>query len=261
MSKRKKLFYTSITENYDNIFPLNDIKKNFLATELEYQSYKANNILDLGCSTGQTDIFLAEKLYNCSVTGIDLDKEMIQYAKDKILDNSELKTKINFLIQDMRTVDSLFRVRSFNSIICLGNSFVHLLEEEERKSLLRQVFTLLKPGGKFIMQIINYENILANNIKSLPLIDNEKVKFTRNYKYLKTKNIIEFSTDLEVKAVKESENITNLIELYPLRFSEVSELFSNSGFDEENVKYYGNYSREDFQENSSYNLIVVAQKR
>ena len=262
MKNDTNLFYSSITENFDFIFPLGEVKKKFLKDELELdQNLTINNILTLGCSTGKTDLFLARELSNSFVTGVDLDEEMILYAKNK-LEESDLNSKknLNFQVMDITNIAKHFEPNSFNSMICLGNTFVHILNKEDRVKLLSGVFNILKSKGRFIMQIINYDNIISKNIKELPLIDNEKISFIRKYNLKYEGKNIEFLTELIVKESKNKTNIKNSIDLYPIAFAELEELFLDAGFLKEKLRFYGDYKKSEFTKDESYNLIIIAEK-
>ena len=265
MDKNTNIFYSSITENFDNIFPLGEIKKKFLKDELSLPLNKIgerdNNILTLGCSTGTTDFFLATELDNSFVTGIDIDEEMISFANKKSkLREDKVRERVNFQVNDITRIASFLKNRSYNSAICLGNTFVHILDQRKRDEFIKSVFDLFKTDGKFIMQIINYDNILEKEITNLPLIDNENVTFKRSYTYSEVKDIIEFSTELTVKNSSNDKVIRNSIDLYPIRFLETVEIFLKAGFKKENLRFYGDYKKEEFKLNSSYNLIIIAEK-
>ena len=254
-------FYSSITENFDFIFPLGKVKKRFLIEELdEKRKLTSNKILTLGCSTGKTDLFLADQIDNANVLGIDIDDEMIRYAKNK-LKESDLNSKqnLNFQVMDITKIADHFEQDSFNSMICLGNTFVHILDSIDRAKFIKSIFDILKDKGKFILQIINYDNILSNKIEKLPLIDNEKVSFYRKYNLEFEDKNIKFITELVVKQ-SQNKSIKNSIDLYPITFSEVEDLFLNSGFLKEKLKFYGDYKKTKYSKDQSYNLIVIAEK-
>ena len=99
---------------------------------------------------------------------------------------------------------------------------------------------MLKPSGKLLLQLVNYDKILAKNLKQLPLIDNDDIIFERNYCYHKSVNKIDFNTRLTVKSTQQI--IENSIELLPLLKKELSLFLNKAGFN--NCNFYGNFNQE-----------------
>jgi len=71
-------FYQSIADHYDDIFPLSNSLKKFL---LSFGITKEDDILDVGCATGEIAVYLAR--HARTVTGIDLDPKLIEIAHSK----------------------------------------------------------------------------------------------------------------------------------------------------------------------------------
>src|SRR3989344_3411857 len=61
-----------------------------------FKKNKCKKILDVSCGTGRHSIELAKKGF--SVTGLDIEKGMIKYAKEK----SSSAKNVKFIIGDMR---------------------------------------------------------------------------------------------------------------------------------------------------------------
>jgi len=139
-----------------------------------------------------------------------------------------------------------FGLNAFDAVICFGNTLVHLEGPDQILDFLRQSRSVLKKNGKLLFQIINYDRIIDQHIKGLPTIENEKIKFVRNYYYQPDQNIIDFETILTIK--ESGDKIENTIQLYPLRKVESNELLSKAGFSKN--LFYGNFKREALNENS-----------
>lgn len=222
-------FYRSISRHYDDIFPLSDMLKKFL---LSFGVKKEDTILDLGCATGEVALFLAQ---HCKETvGIDLDPDLIRIATAKQKKRGTKNTQ--FLVGDMADL-SIFSSVPFNFVLCLGNTIVHLNSLEDVDTFFDQVANTLTDGGKFIFQILNYENILARRTLELPLIDNEKITFERRYDHETHKPHLAFNTRLTVKAT--SEVIGNSIDLYPLSREELLNIPSMKLF--RSIQFFGGF--------------------
>jgi glycine/sarcosine N-methyltransferase len=239
-------FYNAIAKYYEDIFPLGKDKLNFTLSEL---STNTNSILDIGCATGSLCLNLPLKK---QISGIDLDDKMIEIAKDRAF---KLKQNINFQVMDMLTINEHFSTNCFDVMFCFGNTIVHLQTPDKIELFLKHVKHCLKPNGKFLVQLVNYDRILANKITSLPLIDNKSIKFERNYNYPSNSKLIKFTTQLLIKET--SLILSNSIELYPLTHSEFSSLAKNAGFS--SIEFYGSFKKDTYKPKSSPGIIAVCQ--
>ena len=133
-----------------------------------------------------------------------------------------------------------FGAASFDTLIWFGNTLVHLDSDDDILSFLQQAKHVLKTPGKLLIQTINYDRIIDQNIKGLPGIENEFVKFTRKYAYHPKENLLDFKTLLFIKA--EKREIRSTIRLYPIRQAELVQLIRQSGFSD--IRLWGNFKRE-----------------
>jgi len=54
----------------------------------------------------------------------------------------------------------------YDAIICLGNSFTHLFDENDRRKTLAEFYAALKHDGVLILDQRNYDNILDHGYES-----------------------------------------------------------------------------------------------
>ncbi|HJO92810.1 MAG TPA: class I SAM-dependent methyltransferase [Victivallales bacterium] len=230
-------FYSSISDVYDYIFPPSKAQTNFILSEIDTPSQK--NILDIGCGTGNLSSSLAKHFK--SVQAVDLDMEMINKANEKYRLNN-----LFFSCADMLKISEYFKSDKFDSIDSFGNTLVHLDSPDEILNFFNETKKLLNDSGKLLIQIINYDRILTNNVKSLQTIDNEHIKFERYYNYLSDKHKIEFKTILTIK--ESNQIIHNSVNLYPLLKEETNNLLLEAGF--QHISFYGNFMKEKYSINS-----------
>jgi SAM-dependent methyltransferase len=153
----------------------------------------------------------------------------------------------------MLEIERNFGTDSIDVIVCFGNTLVHLDGSEQLLNFFKQSRTVLKSDGKLLLQIINYERIIDQNIKALPTIENDAIKFVRNYRLHPDQKNLDFETILSIK--KTGKTVKNTIQLYPLRKTEIEQLLKLAGYAE--IKYFGNFKRDDLHENSIPLIIEV----
>ncbi len=238
-------FYSSIAEYYDFIFPFNSAHVDFVKSCVE-QPYEGKTILDVGCGTGDLAVALAGLGFR--VTGIDSDPEMLAAAKKKG------RQRVTFLPTDMRELTRAFKPVVFDAVLCFGNTLVHLPGLTEIDAFFSGVRAVLKSKGKFLLQILNYDHILDHDVRKLPLIENDRIRFERFYEYESSANVLAFKTRLFVKET--AQEIENTISLFPIRKGELEAALGNAGFT--GISFYGDFDRRDLRENS-LPLVVEAQ--
>ena len=238
------MFYESIAKVYDYIFPKNRKQLEFVESIKKINSKE--KMLDIGCATGNLTELLGEKTRN--IVGIDLDKELLKEAKEK-------HPNLNFENMNMLKINEKFEENSFDRVVSFGNTLVHLDSREEVEEFFQKVYKTLKFNGFFIVQIINYNRVIEKNIKNLPTIDNEKVKFVRDYEYDKSIGKVDFITELTIKEA--NLNIKNNIKLLALTKIEIQKFLGEIGF--RNIEFYGDFEGRELSDNSEA-LIFVAQK-
>ncbi|MEI6079258.1 MAG: class I SAM-dependent methyltransferase [bacterium] len=125
------------------------------------------DVLELGCGTGRISIPIAQK--GLHVTGIDSSAEMLKRAKEKLLANSELKERLEFIRADFTDFDL---GKKFQTVIMPFNALQHLYD---LKSINQFFFCLkehIEDNGLFIFDVINpdlYE--LSRNSSDWALYD------------------------------------------------------------------------------------------
>jgi cyclopropane fatty-acyl-phospholipid synthase-like methyltransferase len=100
------------------------------------------SILDAGCGTGETALFLASR--GNKVTGFDFIEEPIRRAKMKA---AERGLSIRFLVKDALTLKDWNE--RFESVVDSG--LFHVLSDEDRKRYVEGLATVLKPGGRLFL--------------------------------------------------------------------------------------------------------------
>ncbi|MBI9012834.1 MAG: class I SAM-dependent methyltransferase [Clostridiales bacterium] len=220
--------YKSIAKVYDYIFPQNINQLNFIDSIKPISKHET--ILEIGCATGN----LTELLYTKSahVIGLDLDDTLLEEASKKYPD-------MTFINENMLNISNL--ERNFDRIVCFGNTLVHLPDRDAVNLFFNRVYEQLNDSGLFIVQIINYDRIITHNINHLPTIENDHIKFTRDYD-LKD-GYVSFDTELLIKET--SQVIKSKLPLLTLKQNEIQTYLENAGF--KDIQFYGNLKGDKIQ--------------
>jgi len=235
-------FYASISKHYDFIFPFSPAQVEFVKKYIPQEGAK---ILDIGCGTGNLSTGLNDAGY--TVEAIDFDSKMIEKAIAK-------NKNIHFQQMDMLNIANNFKTDYFDGIVTFGNTLVHILDNKDIEKFLLSAHQTLKKGGIIAIQILNYQNIVDNKIDTLPLIENEEIKFERKYQFRKDKHV-DFITSLTIK--NENQTIKNSIELNPIYGDTLKILLKKAGFTQ--IKVYGNFKM-DLLKRDSIPLIIKGVK-
>jgi SAM-dependent methyltransferase len=167
---------------------------------------------------------------------------MIAAAREKAR-GRELQT--DFRVMDMLQMRGRFDP-GFDMAFCIGNSLVHLQSDEQIYTLLADCRSLFKPGGRLILQIINYDRILAEGVTSLPALREESagLEFVRNYELNPDRKSVIFHTELHVGRGTEHRVIENRIALRILTSEQLLALVRSAGF--ENPELFGGFDGRPF---------------
>lgn len=233
MNLQQNKFYTSISNYYSEIFPYKPMQLQFVKNRVGDLTGKS--VLDIGCATGELAFQLANE--GAEVTGIDLNEDLLQQAK-----SGKAHPNIQYRVGNMMHLENNFRTAQFDTVMCFGNTLVHLPTKELILQMLKGVYTILKPGGNFLLQILNYDYILNESVTELPLIETDNILFIRKYKMDENSPIIQFQTDLVLK--NENEVISNQTSLLALQSAQLVDLLSQAGF--QNIELFSNFKQETY---------------
>ena len=112
--------------------------------------WQPKNALDLACGTG----ILCEILYGAgmTVTGMDLSEGMIDIARSS-------SGQIRYDVGDMVTYQP---GEKFDLVTCTGDAINHISDLNNVETIFRNVYGYLNPGGYFVFDILN-ENEVSNS--------------------------------------------------------------------------------------------------
>ncbi len=137
----------------------------------------------------------------------------------------------------------------FDAIICLGNAFTHLFEEDERKKALKEIHSLLKPGGIAIIDQRNYDAVLDNGFSS-----KHEHYYLGETVGVRPAYIRQEAVELEYHY---SDGETHCLTLFPIRQEHLTNLLKQAGF--VSVVRFGDFKR-DYEFYEPDFIVHVAKK-
>ena len=226
--KNKAKYITKKDHNHDGVIDfLKNMSKNEYKTfsyyydeimeMIEYDGWvnlvkkyltPSSKILDLACGSGTLAISLANDGYK--VSGLDLSKEIIEVAKEKMITNH---VEIDFSVKDMTNFNY---DEKFDVITCFFDS-VNFLTKDEVKMMFNSVYNNLNDGGYFIFDLFTYSKMKEFN--NLTIKDDLALA---SYKWsMKVKN------NTIYHKITINDGFSKIIEKYHEYYHDVNEILDN----------------------------------
>ena len=241
-------FYTDISAVYDDLFPVSSSLLCMLNSLRE--ETKAESVVDCGCATGAQLLPFAESGMRC--LGFDPDAALVAIAREK------LKPWPKARIEEGGFADLARLAGTANDLLlCLGNSLVHV-SQEEAGCFISDAWRVLSSKGKMLLQILNYERLLRNGVEELATIRSLSgaSELQRRNKWENRRKVL-FRTTLTISNGKEAGIAHNEIPLHPIYPLELNDMIEAAGF--KNIRYFGDYSGKAFSDDSEA-VVCIASK-
>ncbi len=204
----------------------------------------ARQVLDVATGTGFHSVRLLEAGFE--VISADGSAEMLARAFANARSRGHL----------LRTVQADWRWlnrdvhQKFDAIICLGNSFTHLFDENDRRKALAEFYAALRHDGILILDQRNYDSLLDHGFSS---------KHTYYYcgenVIVKPTHVDDGLARFEYKFPDQSVFHLNM---FPLRKAYTTRLMKEVGF--QHVDTYGDF-QETYRESEPDFFVHIADKK
>lgn len=241
-------FYETLSRYYDELFPASAVQVRFVAD----RTPSGGAVLDVAAGTGNLAVELSKLGYR--VTAIDVDPAMTERMEAKRQAAGE--EGFEPLLLDMRGLNTL-PAQSYDAVLCVGNSLVHLDNLIEIADAVIRMYDRLKPGGVLILQTVNYDRILRDHVKELPLIERQageaKVVFRRVYEM--GEDGILFLGHLTVESGGQQDSYRNEVRLLPLQSEELLQIMEQFGLPAPEL--FGSFQGEPYTESSPATVAVI----
>ena len=242
-------FYTDLSDVYDALFPVSDAQRDLFDRLLA--SGRVRRVADAGCGSGAQLLPFAAAGAEC--LGFDPDPALVARAGAKLAPFPGARVETGGFADVARIVSP-----PADLILCLGNSLVHVPQEEAAR-FLRDAAGAITAGGESLLQIRNYERLLLGKVTTLPLMQAEEgaIEFRRGYVWEGDRKV-RFQTVLRISEGGQPRIVRNDIPLYPIYPDELWEMLERAGFS--GIRFFGDFAGSDFSPESDA-LVCRAGKR
>lgn len=216
---------------------------------------KGSKVLDLACGTGRHSIQFAKKDYD--VTGLDFTSGFIKTARQSA---HRHKVKAHFVCGDMKNLKPHFGANEFDLVVSLFNSFGYFKVRGNDLKMLKEVFRVLKPGGRLVINTLNGDGVkLAMNrpisngrepIKNVFVIDQAYYDISKKKTFAQWTIIDTRSRKSKVNRLSFDQNVYT--------HSELKSLLRKAGFKIE--KTWGMLEGGPFNSKKTWHQTIVAKK-
>ncbi|MCB2154222.1 class I SAM-dependent methyltransferase [bacterium] len=171
--------YENLARYYSDIFPLSEKLCNFLNPLVEQCQDTNKAWLDVGAGTGNLIVWLEEN--HVEAHGLEPDPDFVAEAQRRL--NGSPERIVRGALQDL---GNFYGSGQFGAITCLGNVLAHVDSLDEVRAFFSHTASLLASGGAAIVQVVNFDRVLARRTWEFPVLkrnaaDGTPIDFQRAY--------------------------------------------------------------------------------
>ena len=242
-------FYDAIADDYDAMTGFAgrfDRERPHLARLVALDGIRT--AVDAGSGTGLHALLLAE--LGVEVTAVELSERMARRVADHA---TERGLRVRVAVGDIRRLEEMALGR-VDAVFCLGNTLAHMESPAALDQAARSFARTVNRGGMLVVQMLNYDRILARRETIQSVRQADGVTFVRFYEFGDDRlrfNILRIWTaegalryDLQTAPVS------------PFGRKALQRALEQAGFTD--IRCYGAISRETFRAHDSTDLVVLA---
>jgi ubiquinone/menaquinone biosynthesis C-methylase UbiE len=230
----EKELYKKFAGYYDRIYENVDYRKEaeFIKWAIEtHKECEGKKLLDVACGTGTHASILAQDF---QILGVDISKEMLNIAREKVPD-------VSFIPGDMKELDL---GETFDAVICMFSAIHYNTTYSELENTLQNFYNHLKEGGVVIFDfglnkdnwiegLVSVDTVVEENLKLARICQShlEGTLFDANFVFLVKENgKLDFDIDQHKLGVFEIEKTIGIMQKIGFETSIYAD-FSKKGWD------------------------------
>ena len=228
----------------DEFFELAKRQVCFLTSVLNLED--GANILDVPCGAGRHSVLFAQQGYR--VTGVDISEDCIRIAKSKFFhQNAE------YVCGDMSKLQAYSG--QFDVVMNLYTSFGYFNSDKENESVLKQMVDSLKPGGQFVLNVVDRDWLMkvyqpARWTEDNGIMTLEASRYDSNTRYYEAQMIV---IDKQKPEPVLKHQRYHRLRLYSK--SEILSLMKKAGLN--NLQVFGDFDGSDYSKGKSSHPIYI----
>lgn len=224
-----------IVEYYEELFPISEQQKVFY-DELTKNYQKPVKFLRFGCGTGTFESYLSKLGHD--VTGVDIHNDFLNSAN---LRKRNQLMAIRFFQMNYTDASKYLGKGFYNVISILNSRLFDFHSREEILDFLKACKILLAPGGKIIVEHVNFDAFDGISFIQFPVRESVRAKLYSEI--TNTQDEQKFTMTLE----NGSGRISTIIDDYPVykfRPNELVEIAREAGY--EKTELFAGFSKSPF---------------
>lgn len=256
-----KAFYDSLGSDYDRMVSWQArIAREGAFFQRLFAENGVRRVLDAACGTGVHAIEFARQ--GLRSAGADLSPAMISQARENA---HAAGVEVDLRAAAFGELASRF-TGPFDALTCLGNSLPHLIDDSSLAAALSDFASLLRPGGVLIIQNRNYDRLLRDRQRFMPIAAREDTEgetlFLRITDFPPLAESASESIDFTIVTLKKRSGTWNqTVRTTPLRAirrATIERALSAAGFS--STRVYGSFALAPYDAPDAGDLIAVAKK-
>ena len=244
-------FYQGLAEHYDSMTRFAErLQSETERLAIWRQKLACHSVVDVGCGTGLHSIALAK--LGLQVTAIDPELAMLKVAAENA---ATYGVTLRLLAGTMQNLHRHLTAKQ-DALFCLGNTLPHLLTDRSLYAGLRSAHKVLRPGGALVIQLLNYQRILAQQERIVQINRTDETEWIRFYDFLDGR--IRFNVLMIQGSCAPFHHRLFSTLLRPYQRKELHSTLQACGFAK--IAYYANLEEAPYQRFSP-NLVICAFKK
>ena len=159
-----KLFYKVMSGFYDLLDVIYFRKYETSPRKVVFDTIgKKDNVLDLCTGTATNAIAIAKKNPNAKIVGVDLSKDMLVVAREKV--NKENLANVRLYRMDATQMN--FKDESFDKVLL--SLVLHETDEELAKKIIKEAMRVMKPDGELVVTEWERSDNMIKKILLIPI--------------------------------------------------------------------------------------------